>query len=179
MFSNQVSHLFRDFVAVGTSRPFDFMIPSMAVSSHSYLAWHVAQNVQVCVSVCLTTLRPQLAVSAVSVWLGSSLCFTASNLYSVLLFLCLSVLHSLLRSSLLPAFFPFFSWILVYPLIHAFLPLHLLLAQSLFFWILFLSVLPTTQTPLPSPSLAKVCVKPFDSLCSRGCCAGLNVSSPD
>lgn len=65
LFSNQGSHLDSDRVAVRTSRLFEFMIPSVVVSSCSYLAWHVAQNVWVCfkcvsrrvrewVSVCLS-----------------------------------------------------------------------------------------------------------------------------
>lgn len=101
VFSNQSGHLDSDCGAVPSSGPFDFMIPPVVVSSRSYLAWHVAQNVRACVSVSLgewesesvcsslflTTLRPQPAVSAVNVWLGSGLSFTASNLSSVLLFL--------------------------------------------------------------------------------------------
>ena len=38
LFSNQGSHLVRDCVAVGPSWPFDFMNPSVVVSSRSYVA---------------------------------------------------------------------------------------------------------------------------------------------
>ena len=91
------------------------MIPSVVVSSRSYFGLTCCPEcVSLCqcvsrregerergregISVCLTALRARLAVSAVSVWLGSVLCFTASNLYSVLLFLRCSVLSSLFVS---------------------------------------------------------------------------------
>lgn len=147
------------------------------------------------------------AVSAVSVWLGIALCFTASNLYSVPLFIQNSLPHLLLvslHSSLAlypsfplpviffpPSFFFFFFWILlcspylstpptfliIIIISHLFL-LHIL--ELLYRLVLSTSQIlrPTTTPPFPLP-LPKVCVKPFDSQCSQGCCAGLNVSSLD
>lgn len=153
-FSNQASHLDRDCVAVQTSRPFDFMIPSVVVSSRSYFGLTCCPEcVSLCqcvsrregergregVSVCLTALRARLAVSAVSVWLGSVLCFTASNLYSVLLFLRCSVLSSLFVSLALISILSFsLSSLLLSLSLCPFLPLY----SASFLFAHFLSFFP-------------------------------------
>lgn len=111
-----MSHLDRDCVAVRTSRPFDFDSHRGRFLTQLFGLTCCPECVSLCVCVCQGERDSQcvfnhsqalLAVSAVSVWLGSALCFTASNLYSVLLLLCSSVLHSLLVSLLYSSLFPF------------------------------------------------------------------------
>lgn len=202
------------------------MIPFADVSSRSYVAWYVAQK---CVSLCQcpppTPTKKEkkkarewdsvtlsvfshfftFAVSAVSVWLGIALCFTASNLYSVPLFIQNSLPHLLLVSlhsslALYPSFplpvifFPpsFSSSFGFSSVLHIcqLLPLFSLLLFHISSFCIFSSCcifwccppLKYFAPPLPPPfplPLPKVCVKPFDSQCSQGCCAGLNVSSLD
>lgn len=150
----------------------------------------VEESERVSESVCvfksfLTILRAQLAVSAVSQYVCDLATLSASQLLTFTLSFSFSsplffTQRQWLSSAVLSSLSTYLSRLLHLSSFCPFiLHLFLLVLLTVFLNIVSFCVAHLSNILPPSYSLPKVCVKPFDSQCSRGCCAGLNVSSPD